>query len=244
MVKPRRKLKIPYKFSQQTRNFGAGIRSAVLNNTKGDTVSPQDISRVIADAFERIGEQERQNWLEIERWADSLDFPSGGALSCLFLKLSRSISGNDVNVLVPVPFIGVAEVHEASDFDLTNIDIGKVSFPEAGIYAINFRGSVTSETFTDGIADITGYFGELKISPTNDVIGGSTGMLMQEAALMDHGDGRFSMSYTGQFCSGGYLIVSIGGNGDTGTWQGNGALQIFQLAQMPVCIDCVGGGDG
>lgn len=68
-----RPLHIPYKFAQQTRNFHGRLRSAILRNTNGQSVNATELERVIEDAFEGIGQDNRQAWLEIERWAASLN---------------------------------------------------------------------------------------------------------------------------------------------------------------------------
>jgi hypothetical protein len=70
-----RKLHIPYKYSTLPLNFTRMLRGSLAKNTGGDTVSPTQLQDVLQDAFELFGEQQRQDWLEIERWAEDIVIP-------------------------------------------------------------------------------------------------------------------------------------------------------------------------
>ncbi len=65
---------IPYKFNQgRTLN----VRSAVMRHADRNTITPEALEAILDEILSRPAEQDRQNWLEIERWFDETG--SGGA---------------------------------------------------------------------------------------------------------------------------------------------------------------------
>jgi hypothetical protein len=60
---------VPYKFPGYDWHR-PNVAAIVSRNVKGDTPTMQDLERILEELFAAEAEMYRQNWLEIERWAD------------------------------------------------------------------------------------------------------------------------------------------------------------------------------